>query len=400
MHIIYGKAGCGKTTYMASIILKSNDYVVLAATHSAVNTIYNICKSLATYNNLDIPNRDKFKTIYSFFRINYIDNYILGPIMSPNIVFIDEFSLINKKLLKSCLKLLPSSTKIYVCGDPLQLNAIKLDKQYISLNKLIKYQNVIPNIKASIISHLSLNIMGTTHVDKLSFTHRSINLRSNKYINELVDNIYIRNVNFNYKFIEFNNIPKYLDNEYILLGSNYSTLQKIYTYCHENDINEKTTVINQKIPRGYSGYKQLYLAPDMKICICDTDENGLYYNGEIVQLKEITPCGLRCTKQNGASILIESVDKENTFYPITPANILTIHKSQGCGFDNIIVCIDEMFHITMLYTAITRAKTNVLFYTKEQDKVSQLFKSAFIDEFNDLQHYIEATFQTHSSNFG
>lgn len=386
LSIIFGKAGCGKTTYMSTLILKSSDYVVLAATHSAVNTIWNVCNSLARHNKLPLPNSKNFMTIYSFFRINYIDNYILGPIYAPLTIFIDEFSLIDKSLLKECIGKLHKDSRVVICGDPLQLNAIKLEKQFVSINKIKRYQQLMPGIDANVIGHLALNVMGSVNLSKSKLKHRRENLRSNKYVNDVIDNIYSRNDKFDYKFMRFDEFPTYIKNGYVVLASNYNILQSIYTYCFNNlpDI----TNVQQKVPWKTSGYKQLHLTPNMSLTLCNTDEKKTYFNGETVQLTKITPCGLQCKRQNNTDVIIESVDSKDIFFPVTPSNLLTIHKSQGKGFESVIVCIDDLFHLTMLYTAITRAKTNVVFYTKESDKVKQLFESACIDEFNQLQEYI------------
>ena len=64
---IYGKAGCGKTTSLSKIICNdTSEYIVLAPTNSAVETIYKTC-----IENKQLE-REHFKTIYSFFRIDLL----------------------------------------------------------------------------------------------------------------------------------------------------------------------------------------------------------------------------------------------------------------------------------------------------------------------------------------
>ena len=63
--VLYGKAGCGKTTKMVELIKTCKHYVVLAPTNSAVENIYKLS---------GIEKRKKFKTIYSYFRIDYENN--------------------------------------------------------------------------------------------------------------------------------------------------------------------------------------------------------------------------------------------------------------------------------------------------------------------------------------
>ena len=64
---------------------------------------------------------------------------------------------------------------------------------------------------------------------------------------------------------------------------------------------------------------------------------------------------------------IDYVDDENIepvkYFPIIPAYLSTFHKSQGKTYENVIICVDDLFDFTMLYTGITRAKNDVLFYS-------------------------------------
>ena len=65
---------------------------------------------------------------------------------------------------------------------------------------------------------------------------------------------------------------------------------------------------------------------------------------------------------NGEEYIIENVDDELLMFNIKkflPYNYLTIHKSQGKTLDKIVVCIDDLFEISMFYTALTRAKTDI-----------------------------------------
>ena len=64
---------------------------------------------------------------------------------------------------------------------------------------------------------------------------------------------------------------------------------------------------------------------------------------------------------------IDYVDDENItpvkYFPLIPAYLSTFHKSQGKTYNNVIICVDDLFDFTMLYTGITRARESVLFYT-------------------------------------
>jgi hypothetical protein len=65
------------------------------------------------------------------------------------------------------------------------------------------------------------------------------------------------------------------------------------------------------------------------------------------------------------------VDMINGCYPILPANVITYHKAQGKSYDNVILCVDNLFDFTMLYTGLSRARNNILLFTFD-DKNNEL----------------------------
>ena len=66
-------------------------------------------------------------------------------------------------------------------------------------------------------------------------------------------------------------------------------------------------------------------------------------------------------------------------YPLLPPNFITVHKAQGLSLDKVLVILDDMFEITMLYTAITRAITDVKFVAlnKIPTKKMNLYNKSF-----------------------
>lgn len=445
---IYGKAGCGKSTTLAKLILKNdggvvNDgedddpsFVVLAPTNSAVENIYNICLSQARSSSSSSSspvNRDNFKTIYSYFRIDYINNIVLGPVSMVDTIYIDEFSLMDKFIFKKCVSSMRAHgcKKLVLCGDVMQLNGIYKEKQFISFNKLFKWQSIynaiynklndksnLPiNLYPKVVEHLHLNVFGMKLIQGGKLIHLTVNRRSNVEIKNLLTQIYSTNAadaanssmcHHSYPFAHFVDLPNLIiKDSFVFISSRYKILQQIYDYIYEqkwrkatNGITYAITHIEQHISFS-SGFKDLYLYPGMGIIVCDTDDGThtsthsrkTYINGE-----ELTFTGnienncLKCLNRNHEYVYvhkIKEVDKPNSeeFYPICPAFLMTIHKSQGRTLDNVIVCIDELFDVSMMYTAITRAKNKLLFYSQEKDekkRVELLIKNSYIPEFKQL----------------
>lgn len=407
---IYGKAGCGKTTTLSKIITADTDeFVVLAPTNSAVDTIFKMCSK-----EVNKLNRSLFKTIYSFFRIDYHNDIVLGAIEMPNTIYIDEFSLIDKFLFKKCMNDMISKgcKKIVLCGDVMQLNAIYKTKQYISFGKINKwnlvYQKIIsnmnsdkytPNIYPKVLEHIHLNIFGLKIIQNGKLINLNVNKRSNDVVKNILSNIYAKNYDFNYSFLNFFDVPNYILNlNYVFIASKYSILQKIYDYIYDifwrkSKLHEDIITLEQHISFS-SGFKNLYLYPGMKIIVCDTDEHKKYINGEELIFTGNFEYGkMKCLKMEEKEYIyvnkIKEVDKTKSeeYYPICPSFLMTIHKSQGKTIDNVIVCIDDMFDMSMMYTAITRAKNNLVFFSKVNDDKERrniLIKNAYIEEFKQL----------------
>ena len=407
---IYGKAGCGKTTSLSKIICNdTSEYIVLAPTNSAVETIYKTCIENA---NKQLE-REHFKTIYSFFRIDYINDVVLGAIEMVETVYIDEFSLIDKFLFKRCLNDMISKgcKKLILCGDVMQLNAIYKTKQFISFNKMNKWNDIYQKILTEatnvnekliypkVLEHLHLNVFGMKIIQQGTLINLTVNKRSNENIKNILMNIYNKNKDYQYNFIPFFDIPNYIINSnYVFIASKYSILQKVYDYIYENfwsksKIQNDIINIEQHISFS-SGFKNLYLYSGMKIIACSTDENKRYINGEELIFTGNFECGkMKCfNEKKKEHVFIEKVKEVektngNLYYPICPSFLMTIHKSQGKTINNIIVCIDDMFDISMMYTAITRAKDNLVFFSKVNDNIERrnlLIKNAYVEEFKQL----------------
>ena len=394
---IYGKAGCGKTTKLVELINGMNkDYVVLAPTNAAVENIYNmVCESREK----EIK-RDKFKTIYSFFRIDYENNVVSGAFYYPSTIFIDEFGLMNKHLFKRCLKLAEDGgcKSVVMCGDVMQLNPIYTDKQYISMKKLnklndwwLKMSEKRENLFPSVVEHFHLSIFGTKRILNSQLMLMNTNKRANNEVKNVLNAVYGMNKEFNYRFVEFFDVVDLIINEgFVFIASKYHILQRIYDTIYERKLKKESPLVIEQLKIGVkTGFQRLYLTPSMPIIACQTVKNE-YINGqELIFSGNIESGCLKCyhPTTNEEILIHKTTDKYgNLYYPITPSYLLSVHKSQGRSIDKVIVCIDEMFDISMLYTAITRARNELAFYSKEpkSERVGVLMNAAHVEEFKQL----------------
>ncbi len=108
----------------------------------------------------------------------------------------------------------------------------------------------------------------------------------------------------------------------------------------------------------------------------DTSSQPLYYNGKIATVTQINP-QLTVRDEAGVTILVESEKWENIRYalnddsgeiegivdgtfeqvPLRPAWAVTVHKSQGLTFDNVIIDVGSAFSFGQVYVALSRCRT-------------------------------------------
>lgn len=383
--IITGNAGTGKSYTLAKYInlaLKKNkSFVVLAYTHSAVNNIRQ------TYNNLyETDIRDKFMTIHKYFKINIDKNIIQHNTFSHlDYMFIDEYSLISIDLFTLIFDAIKVNVdKLILCGDYKQLHSVDT-KEYIKYDDLYKYltllnnkYNITPDI-IKVFQHFDNSILSLSQViknkdDLIILTEQK---RSEDKIMMLVNDVIFKG----------NDIPKnlhvnkssianlILNNNFVFIASRYNILQDIHNLIC-NYINDETTIINQQITGYKSGLKKLKLYKGQEINITTNTEH--FINGEtytFIEYNDINDYILLYsdeTKEYKYLYKIEDEDKisddyviKNKYFPIMPTYLTTFHKAQGKTYENVIICVDNLFDFTMLYTGITRAKKEVLFYTEQ-----------------------------------
>lgn len=372
INIISGKAGVGKSTKIKSIINEYKDSVIycLAFTHSALENMRDIINN----------DRIKFKTLHSFFCIDFKNNNrVIGCKKVFDILIIDEYSLINKKLLKQCIKSININKcfKIFLIGDPYQLCCVNSEKTLININKIYNYARIFDTNgslknKLNVLKHLeNLPIYSKyiiSHVVKSELL--TVNYRNSNNVRDLLNNVLYS------ESVESESVKKYLvcisdirklveSEKYVVIAPTYKQLQIIYDYIHK--FNNNSIVIQQKCSAGFS---VLYL--NVGEYVYTTVNGDKYYNGEILQIIDISDSNIICKNKDGENVNVCKVDNE--YFPISPVYLYTVHKSQGKTIDNVIMCIDNMFEFPMFYTGVSRAKNNIKLYIKMINNLNNILE--------------------------
>ena len=98
-----------------------------------------------------------------------------------------------------------------------------------------------------------------------------------------------------------------------------------------------------------------------------------YFNGDMGTIINITDMGQMTIQIKHKTVLMQNAWLEE----IMPAYAVTVHKSQGSEFDNVIIIVPQnpssLLDRSMIYTAVTRAKKNV-FILSQNDALEQAIR--------------------------
>lgn len=362
---VIGSAGTGKTTYakrVAEYHIKRNRKVYcLSVTHSAVENM----------RRKEFPANCQFSTIHSFFRVN-LEGIVIGCYKDFDVLIIDEFSLISAEILVNCIKSIYASAKnlalldcqLYLFGDPLQLGGFNINDtiSFTTLNeafKVIPVNTIQINYLMPIIrhwAHLCINHSFIKDLTEKTLT-LTTNHRSNDSVMQLVENVVMNGNNIEilkYLYTTDDIIKAIKDEGYVVIASRYDILKRINEHIYIND-----TALLYHDWRYRKG-EFVYM----------TVSTNALFNGEIVTLVDAKDTTITIEGTNGKDIITDMYiskvleEKTNSTVPIAlPIYLYTFHKSQGLEFDNVAICIDDLFEFPMLYTGITRARKNVKFFT-------------------------------------
>jgi hypothetical protein len=195
-----------------------------------------------------------------------------------------------------------------------------------------------------IADHLSNSVYVNEYfikADKLILTH---NYRNNDNVHQILKNA----LDMKFNIIPNSLIQKYVNDGYVVLSSMYEHLKHAYLMSNISE----GILKNCKIGK-------IRIKVNDKMTLME-NINSEFVNGDIVTVSNILDDNDVELDKNGLKLII-NVNK------LLPYNFITCHKAQGRTIPKVIVILDDLFEITMLYTAITRAKEDVKFVQFKQN---------------------------------
>lgn len=280
------------------------------------------------------------------------------PITADCIV-VDESSMINTELAGMLLDAVPNGCLVLFCGDVDQLDSVGAGAV---LKDLIASEEVpVFRLKTLFRQAKESGIVGNA----LKINQADTNLTIQKDFHIL-------------RYQSNGDVKKILDRLFPEYRLNIFDTTQLLSTTKKGE--SGTLAINRnlqdKLPfeKGRTIHRNgfIFHAGDKIMTLRNNYEAG-YFNGDIGRIINITDMGQMTIQIKHKTVLMQNAWLEE----IMPAYAVTIHKSQGSEFDNVIIIIPQnpssLLDRSMIYTAVTRAKKNV-FILSQGDALEQAIR--------------------------
>lgn len=375
-YIITGGPGTGKTTIIKVIVdilkdmqkIQPHEIALLAPTgRSAKRMCESVCAPAYTIHKFLKWNKES--------GIFQIDEYNKA---SEKIVIVDESSMVDIFLFSSLLKGLKLNIKLILIGDANQLPSIGPGDL---LNDLLK----LPNIKSKCLNTIYRVKEGSY------ITYLAKDIKDKKIFDNIEDYD-------DFKFISSGdeNIMNYLSEicnkikDKKISLENFQVLAPMYKGpCGIDNINNLMADIFNGKEKKYQIRDSFFRVNDKVIQLVNDVDNNVF-NGDIGYIKDIVYVNKKMIVTiDFMGNLVDYTSGE--FDRFTLAYAISIHKSQGSEYDNVVVVLAKgfkrMFYNKLIYTAVTRAKSSLIILG-ELDSLNSSVQTLYADNRNTYLKYV------------
>ncbi len=357
--LVYGAAGTGKTTLidMISTMMASRRKLFLTKTHTALQNLQRRIKNPGI--------NASFVSIDSFTKKVNLPDY--------DIIFVDECSTIDNRVMKVFLERMRSDTFLVLAGDTYQIESIEFGNWFYYAKDLVKTQGANVELLSTwrtkdqslIELWKEVRNKGSLITEKLVIDGPfSENIGENIFKCEIKDEV-ILCLNYDGKF-GLNNMNSYFQNANTEKAVTWREWKyKVGDPILFNDTNRFSLLYNNlkgRIVHIDKLTERIIFTVDIAISLTENDclNDGLEF---VDTIKEGTRIRFEVITFEEE---MSEEDREKTIVPFQLAYAVSIHKAQGLEYQSVKVVIPssnaEKITHGIFYTAITRAKERLKLY--------------------------------------
>lgn len=369
--IVTGGPGTGKTTIIKCLIdiLKEKEltYVLAAPTGRAAKRITETTKEEA-------------KTLHRLLEISKIedtdiDTYVNYPVatIDANVLIIDEVSMVDTLLMNNVVKAIKEDTKLILVGDIDQLPSVGPG----NVLKDIIDSKVVQTI------YLTEIYRQSSKSDIIVNAHRVKTGEHIKFKNKDTDLYFIETDSIENTISELESLISHRIKEYY--GENVSKDMQVLTPIKKTDIG--TFELNKMI-------QKIHLKPNKDMVHKKFGDRVFYENDKVMQVRNNYDINWEVDGVQGTGVYngdigtIERINPKEEYIIVNfdenkkvkydfddleqleHAYAITVHKSQGSEFNTVIIpiyiCYEKLFNRNLIYTAMTRAKSLLIFIGRKK----------------------------------
>lgn len=398
--IITGGPGTGKTTIIntiANIFLSLGYNIALAApTGRAAKRIEETTKieSKTIHRLLGyVPNKYDDFGYFEYNEKNTLD---------VDLVIIDEMSMVDVLLFEKLLKGIKESTKLIIVGDVDQLPSVGSGNVLRDLieSNVIKYTKLTDIFRQSKKSNIIVNahrinngkypILNEKNSDFFFLKTNNPIVTRNTVVN-LIKNRLPKAYGYNFhKDIQIlTQTRKGICGVYELNRILQEVLNPKTKDSLELNFGNKVFRLNDKVMQTKNNY-------DLSFTDSNGEEGFGVYNGDMGIVFEID--------EKEKKIIVKMQDDRIVEYAVEDLDNLelsyaiTIHKSQGSEFKSVIIPLFDSFYMlqtrNLLYTAITRAKENIVLVGNEEIMFNMINNNTINNRYSNLKNRLKYFFKS------
>ncbi|MDE6501403.1 MAG: ATP-dependent RecD-like DNA helicase [Ruminococcus sp.] len=393
--ILTGGPGTGKTTTLNTIISifekKGLNVVLTAPTGRASKRMTELTGHEA-------------KTIHRLLGVSFSDStekksykYNEDNPIDCDVVIIDETSMVDVLLFETLLRALPSQCKLIITGDSDQLPSVgagNLLRDLVDRNALpvIRLTEIFRQAQQSLITTNAHRIVAGEYPDLSQKNNDFFFFRRSNYelALQLLVSLIKKRLPDTYGYSPVDDIQVIAPSRKGFLGTNEinRVLQEelnphrdIYDFTTEISIMNTVWRYGDKVMQNVNNY-------DIKWKKRNGEEGTGIFNGDIGKIVYIRKNRIYISFDGKIAVYTP----EQLITQIELAYAITVHKSQGCEFEVVIMPVQDGFDMlnnrNLLYTAVTRAKKLMILIGNENVICNMVDNSHGIERYTCLKNML------------